>query len=106
MRLEIHLIAAAPGASETTAFVAGEILTVDGTAYDLSAVPEGGQAVAQGAHPFTGPITRENGVIHAALVWRYDSRTARPDQGDEPVVIEVADGPAGDPVRRRKETRA
>lgn len=105
MRLEIHLIAAAPGASETAASVAGDVLTVDGTAYDLSAVPEGGQAVAQGAHPFAGPITRKGGAIHAALVWRYDGSTALSDQGADPIVIEVTDGPAGDPARRKTETR-
>lgn len=81
MKLTVHLAAGLPGADETTASVAGDVLTVSGIAYDLSAVPEGGRAEPQGNHPFIAPITREGGVIHAALAWRYDGAAADPDQG-------------------------
>lgn len=106
MKLTLHLIAGAPGQPETTARVAGDVLTVNGADYDLSAVPEGGRATARGDHPFVGAITRQGGVIHAALIWLYDGADARPDQGTEPAVIDVTDGPVADPVRRKEETGA
>jgi hypothetical protein len=57
-----------PGQPETAITVSGDVITVDGTPYDLSAVPEGGDATPQGEdHPFTGRITRIDGTIHAAL---------------------------------------
>lgn len=69
MRLTISPIAGLPGASETAASVAGDVLTVDGIPYDLSAIPEGGEATPEGDHPFIGTITRTGGEIHAAIQW-------------------------------------
>jgi hypothetical protein len=41
---------------------------VDGVDYGPAPVPEGGVAEAEGEdHPFVGPITRQGGVIHAAV---------------------------------------
>lgn len=106
MNLTIHKTAGAPGQPETTARVAGDILTVNNVDYDLSAVPEGGRATARGDHPFTGAITRQDGVIHAALIWLYDGANALPDQGADPAVINVTGGPVADPVLRKEEAQA
>jgi hypothetical protein len=102
MILRLHLTAGLPGDAETEASVAGDVLTVDGHAYDLSAVPEGGEAMPQGLqHPFIGPITRFAGEISAALVWRYDAETAEAEQGSVHPVAIVSKGPVPDPVTRR-----
>lgn len=105
MKLTLHLMAGRPGNPDTTAHVAGDILTVDGTEYDLSAVPEGGRATPQGAHPFVGAITRADGVIHAAMIWHYDGAAALPEQGAEPIAIDITHGRVNDPVARRNEAR-
>lgn len=61
-----------PSVPETTASVAGDVLTVNGIAYDMSAVPEGGEATPTGEHPFIGTITRTAGEIFATIRWTYD----------------------------------
>jgi hypothetical protein len=101
MILKLHLTAGLPGDAETEASVAGDVLTVDGADYDLSAVPEGGEAMPQGLHPFVGPIIRFAGEISAALVWLYDAETAEAEQGSVHPVAIVSKGPVPDPVTRR-----
>lgn len=103
MKLTLHMQAGLPGAPETTAYVAGDILTIDGVEYDLSLVPEGGQAVPEGESPFVGFITREGGEIVAEILCRYDAATADPDQGVEMPVIIIANGEVADPVVRKTE---
>lgn len=66
-----------PGQAETTLHVAGDVLTIDGTAYDLSPVPEGGSGEWEGG-PFAGRIHRIGGVIHATL-----RVTLGPDAADD-----------------------
>ena len=46
-------------------------------------MPEGGVATPEGIHPFTGPITRLGGVIHAGVRVRLDG-SAQPDQPTDP----------------------
>jgi len=90
------------GPRETALSVAGDVLTVDGTAFNLSAIPEGGQATATGAHPFTGPIRREGGVIHAPVrVWLGDD--AEPNQPADPAhwTVTASDGPVTLPAIRK-----
>jgi len=106
MKLTLHMQAGLPGAAETTASVAGNILTVDGVEYDLSPVPEGGQAVPEGQSPFVGFITRAGGEIVAEMLWRYDAATAEPDQGVQSPVVTVTAGALPDPVTRRPEPDA
>lgn len=101
MKLTLYLIAGLPGADETTADVAGDVLTVNGEAYDLSSIPDGGQAGATGDHPFIGPIQRIDGVIHAPLIWHYDGVTALEDQGEDHPVADVTSGPVDAPVARK-----
>jgi len=90
-----------PGQPETTIHVAGETITIDGTPYDLSPVPEGGEATAEDA-PFIGKITRVDGVIHCTVLAQLDS-TAASDQPDSPWVIETAEGDVEIPAARKPE---
>lgn len=84
MKITIHPIAALPGHPDDTVEVDGDTITVNGVDYDLSAIPEGGEATAEGEHPFAGPIRREGGELHLGLIYHYSTSTAEPDQGDTP----------------------
>ena len=86
---------------DTSAKIAGDVLTVNGTPYDLSSVPEGGMAEPSGDHPFVGLITRENGEIVAGILWHYDSATAESHQGTEHPVVTISSGKIVDPVIRK-----
>jgi hypothetical protein len=88
-----------PSVPETTASVAGDVVTVNGIAYDMSAVPEGGEATPTGEHPFIGTITRTGGEISASIRWEYGHGAAS-DQPTDPehYVISVADGPVPSPI--------
>lgn len=103
MKLTIHLQAGLPSDPETTASVAVDTLTIDGVDYDLSPVPEGGEATPEEESPFVGIITRENGEIICEILWRYDGATAEPDQGYELPVVTVTSGEVPDPVARKPE---
>lgn len=105
MHIEIVPVAAAPGNSETVLDVAGDTLIYDGISYDLSAVPEGGEATPEGEHPFIGTITRIDGVIHARVRALYDAATAEPHQPDDMAhwTIPDAEGPVSLPVVRLAE---
>lgn len=86
------------GQSEMKLHVAGDTITIDGTPYDLSPVPEGGEATAEDS-PFVGKITRINGVIHALVLARLGD-TAASDQPDSPWLIESASGDVEIPAAR------
>lgn len=88
-----------PGQPEMTIHVAGDTITIDGTPYDLSAVPDGGEGWPEEGTPFIAPITRTNGVLHVTLVARLGDNAA-PDQGTEPWVIEAASGDVEIPYAR------
>lgn len=60
----------------TTVSLSGLVLTIDGTEYDLSIIPEGGQAEASEDSPFIGTVTRDAVTIR----YEYDSMKAEPDQ--------------------------
>ena len=68
-----------PIASDRTTEVSvkGLVITVDGTNYDLSVIPEGGQA--EGEAPFQGVVTRDEVTIH----YHYESLAAEPDQSTD-----------------------
>ena len=93
-----------PGQPETTLHVAGDVLTIDGTAYDLSPVPEGGEGEWPDS-PFIGPIRRIGGVIHATVLARLGD-TAANDQPDSPWVIPNASGAVTIPALRKPEPEA
>lgn len=67
-----------PGQAPMTASVAGDTITIDGSAYALAAVPDGGEGIPQGDSPFVGPIRRIGGEIHCTILWRYDADKTRP----------------------------
>lgn len=69
-----------PGQPDDAVTVSGDTITVNGAPFDLSGIPEGGEATAGGAHPFTGPIRREGGTLIVPLRVRYDTSTAEPSQ--------------------------
>lgn len=90
-----------PGQPEMTIRVAGDSITIDGVLYDLAAIPEGGQATAEGDHPFIGPIKRQGGTIYATVIARLGDSAAT-DQPDGPWVIKNAAGIVAIPAARRK----
>ncbi|MFP3383677.1 hypothetical protein [Tritonibacter sp. SIMBA_163] len=90
-----------PGQSETQVTVSGDAVTVDGIAYDLSAVPEGGFAEADGdLHPFRGRTARSGGVLHYCLRWRFDPATAEPAQPAALPTAVLTAGPVPDAITR------
>ena len=99
MHLTLTPQAGLPGQAETTIHVAGDIITVDGTPYDLSPVPEGGEGEWEDS-PIHGKITRLGGVIHCAVRVRLGD-TAADDQPDSPWVIEAASGDVTIPALRK-----
>jgi len=103
MKIYIFPIAAIPGHEDDNVSLSGDILTHNGRAFDLSAVPEGGSADPDGDHPFVGPITRTDGVLHLGLRMTYDTATAEPIQPVDPAhwLVDVADGPVPDRVVRK-----
>ena len=105
MKITCLCIAGLPGQTETTASVAGDTLTVDGVAFHLSAVPEGGFAEPEGDHPFSGKIDRIGGALHLSLHWSYDAATAEPIQPATPPVLSVTAGPVPDPITRLPQPR-
>ncbi|WP_127109947.1 hypothetical protein [Pararhodobacter zhoushanensis] len=91
-----------PGAPETTLSVAGDVLSVDGAAFDLSGVPEGGIATPEGKHPFVGTITREGGEIRCTVRVILGD-TAAPDQPDSPWTVTASSGAISLPATRIEE---
>lgn len=90
-----------PGQPEMTLHVSGDVIRIDGTPYDLSAVPEGGEGWPEGAGPFIAPIARTGGVIHATIIARLGD-TAAPHQ-EGPWIIEGASGALEIPALRLHE---
>lgn len=99
MKITITPQVGIPGAPETMLHVAGDTISIDGTAYDLSPVPEGGEATEDDS-PFIGAITRVNGQIHATVRVVLDE-TASDDQGSDPWIIPNATGAVAIPAIRK-----
>lgn len=85
----------------TSVSVRGLVLTIDGTEYDLSIIPEGGQAEAAEGSPFIGTVTRESVTIR----YEYDSMRAEPDQSSDwgDYIFEVVEGEVPCPIRWKPE---
>lgn len=66
MHLTLSPQAGLPGAPETALHVAGDTLTIDGTPYDLSPVPEGGEGEWEDS-PVLGKITRQGSKLHLTV---------------------------------------
>ena len=103
MKLTLSPQVGLPGAPETTISVSGDIITIDGTPYDLSPVPEGGEATAEDS-PFVGKITRQDGTLHVTVrvVLGDDAESNQPT---DPAhwVIENASGDVAIPALRKPE---
>lgn len=100
MHLTLNPPRGLPGQPETTIHVAGDTLTLDGVAYDLSAVTEGGEGWLEDGdgNPIVGPITRHGGVIHAQLTVLLGDSAAPVQAG--PWIIEDAQGDVVIPAAR------
>ena len=66
MKLTLSPQVGLPGHPETTLHVAGDTITIDGTPYDLSPVPEGGEGEWPDS-PIIGKITRQDGKLHVTV---------------------------------------
>ena len=76
----MQIILSPISSNKTTAVsVNGLTVTVDGIDYDLSVIPESGQAEAGENSPFIGTVTREAVTIR----YEYDSKLAEPDQSTD-----------------------
>lgn len=104
MKLTLSPMRGLPGQPETEIDVSGDTITVDGTPYDLSAVPEGGAATPAGAHPFECRITRAGGEIVCTVRGRLGDDAAF-DQPTDPAVwtVRVTEGPVAIPAVRKPE---
>ncbi|CUH68702.1 hypothetical protein TG4357_03746 [Thalassovita gelatinovora] len=88
----------------------GDVLNVNGVAYDFSALPDGatyprveqangddviasdGSAVLNLPFPFAGDITREGGELHVILCLPHDSSAPEETKFPAPITVTV-DGP-------------
>lgn len=81
--------------------VKGLTITIGGTDYDLSAIPEGGQAEAAEGGPFIGTVTREQVTIR----YPYDMEKAEDDQscdwGD--YTFDISEGEVPCPIKWKPE---
>ena len=95
-----------PVASNKTTLlsVTGLALTIDGTEYDISIIPEGGQAEATEDSPFIGTVTRESVTIR----YEYDSSKAEPDQPTnwDDYTFDVVEGEVPCPIKWKPEPEA
>ena len=77
--------------------VSGLVLTIDGTNYDLSAIPEGGQAEAAEDSPFIGIVTRDKVTVK----YHYDMSKAEENQSADwaDYTFEVVQGEVPCPIK-------
>lgn len=77
------------------------VITIDGTDYDLSVIPEGGQAEASEDSPFIGTVTRDSVTIR----YEYDSMKAEPSQSTnwDDYTFDVVGGEVPCPIRWKPE---
>lgn len=100
MKLQLSPCQGLPGQAETAISVAGDVLTVDGTAYNLASVPDGGEGWPSEG-PFVGPVRRVSGVIECGVIVVLGD-DAEPVQSDEPAdwLVNVASGAVTIPAAR------
>ena len=85
----------------TSVSISDLVLTIDGTDYDLSIIPEGGQAEASEGSPFIGTVTRDSVTIR----YEYDSMKAEPNQSTNwaDFTFEVVQGEVPCPIKWKPE---
>lgn len=106
MNLTLSPQAGLPGAPETTLRVTGDTITIDGTPFDLSAVPEGGDGEWPDS-PILGTITRQGGTLHVTVRVTLGD-TAASDQPTDAAhwVIDAAQGDVRIPALRKHKQEA
>ena len=94
------IITLSPLASNKTNLISinGDVITIDGTDFDLSSIVEGAQVKAE--YPAVGIIKREGGKLHVTLRYHYESKLALPDQpySDEKYIIDIVEGDIPCPI--------
>ena len=85
---------------------AGDVLTINGAALDLSGIPEGATLPADAvAHPLvTGEIARQGGALSVTLVLPLGSNPS--SEARFPAQVTGPDGPVPIPVTHIEETGA
>jgi hypothetical protein len=90
-------ITLSPQASSHTTTVAldGLTLIIDGTEYDLSQIPPGGDAALEDS-PFQGRVSRES----CTILYHYDAALAHPVQSANPAdyVVQIESGVVPSPI--------
>lgn len=76
----------------------GDILIVNGTEYDFSAVPEGATLPADAIDSdlFSGPVERINGELVLTLTLPHSPNPSQAVAFPQPITV-VADGPVAQP---------
>lgn len=79
----------------------GLVVTINGQEYDLSVIPEGGQAEATDNSPFIGIITRERVTIR----YQYDMVLAEDNQSTDwaDYIFYVTNGEVPCPIKWKKD---
>ena len=85
----------------TTVSLQGLVITVSGQPFDLSVIPEGGQAEASEDSPFIGTVTRGSVTIR----YEYDSMKAEPNQSTDwgDYTFDVVEGEVPCPIKWKPE---
>jgi hypothetical protein len=95
------IITLSPQASNTNTniLVAGQVLTYNGTEYDLSIIPLNGES--EGEDPAIGDIKNVDGVIHVTLIYPYDASLADPIQSTnlDDYIVDVTSGEVTSPIK-------
>jgi hypothetical protein len=86
--------------TDTQVSVSGLVITVDGTDYDFSVIPEGGDAEPGEGEPFIGTLTRDQVTVQ----YHYDSTTAEPNQSTDwaDYTFDITSGEVPDPIARKQ----
>lgn len=89
------------GYKTTTISISGLVLTIDDAEYDLSIIPEGGQAEASEGSPFIGTVTRELVTVR----YEYDSMKADPGQSTnwDDYTFDMVEGEVPCPIKWKPE---
>ena len=74
--------------------IAGDVLTLNGEAFDITQLPEGGTLPAEAivSEWITGPVSRINGVLHLALRLPLGPNPSQAAAFPEPIHVSE-DGP-------------
>ncbi|QPI64473.1 hypothetical protein [Vreelandella venusta] len=93
MKLKINL-SPCSGLAETSASIAGTVLTVNGTDYDLSELPDG--AIAQ--HSELGEVTRNGDEYECTIRLGHGPNAQEATRFPQPIILENHNGDIELPV--------